>query len=179
MLRMEFTEQEREALHYERFHHPDPAVQRKMEVLHLKSLGLPHHEIVRITHLCPNTIRSYFRQYQEGGMERLKEDRRHRHQSELVAHQPTLETYFREHPPATVAEATQKIAELTGIHRKPTQVRKFLRGMGMAPRKVAAIPAKADARAQETFKKTIWSRGSAKPGPVDERSTSLMRPTLC
>jgi len=179
MWRMELTEQERQALHSERFHHPDPGVQRKMEVLHLKSLGLPHHEIVRITHLCPNTIRSYFRQYQEGGIERLKQDRWHRHQSELVAHQPTLEAYFREHPPATVAQAAQKIAELTGIHRKPTQVRKFLRGMGMAPRKVAAIPAKADAQAQETFKKTSWSRSSAKPRPVDEPSTSLMRPTLC
>ena len=155
MLRMEFTQEERKALQYERFHHPNPAVQRKMEVLYLKSAGLPHHQIAELTELSPTTIRWYFRQYQEGGIERLKEDRRYRHQSELVAHQTTLEAYFREHPPATVAEAAGKIEELTGIRRKPTQVRKFLRRMGMAPRKVGAIPAKADEEAQETFKKKL------------------------
>lgn len=158
MLRMEFTVQEIQALHYERFHHPDPAVQGKMEAVYFKSQGLPHHQIAELTQLCPNTIRSYFQQYLEGGIERLKEDRRYRHQSELLAHQATVEAYFRQHPPATVAEAAEKIAELTGIRRGPTQVRKFLRGIGMAPRKVAAIPAKADPQAQETFKKRFWSR---------------------
>jgi transposase len=56
------------------------------------------------------------------------------------------------HPPATVAEAAAKISALTGITRKPTQVRHFLKQLGMAPRKVAAIPAKADVDAQAQFK---------------------------
>ena len=42
-------------------------------------------------------------------------------------YRPTLEGYFRQHPPATVAEAAAKIAELTGIVRQRTQVRQFLR----------------------------------------------------
>jgi hypothetical protein len=29
----------------------------------------------------------------------------------------------------------------------------------MKPRKVGMLPAKADVEAQETFKKTVWSRG--------------------
>ena len=57
-----------------------------------------------------------------------------------------------QHPPATVAEAGAKITALTGIERKPTQVRQFLKRLGMAPRKVAAIPAKADVQAQQEFK---------------------------
>lgn len=60
-----------------------------------------------------------------------------------------------QHPPATVAEAAAKITELTGIARKPTQVRRFLKRLGMAPRKVAAIPAKADVQAQQEFKVQI------------------------
>jgi transposase len=158
MLQLEFTAQEQEALDYERFHHPDPAVQRKMEVLSLKSHGLPHEEIARLSGVCENTMRSYFHQYQEGGIERLKEDRRYRHQSELEVHRPTLEAYFREHPPASVGEAGVKIEELTGIRRQPTQVRQFLHRMGMSPRKLAAIPAKADAQVQTDFKKTFWSQ---------------------
>ena len=60
-----------------------------------------------------------------------------------------------QHPPATVAEAAEKIAELTGVRRKPTQVRQFLKRLGMAPRKVAAIPAKVDVAVQKEFKENI------------------------
>jgi transposase len=58
-----------------------------------------------------------------------------------------------------VAEAAAKIAELTGIVRKPTQVRQFLQALGMKLRKVGMIPAKADVEAQEAFKKKVWSHG--------------------
>jgi hypothetical protein len=58
--------------------------------------------------------------------------------NELMAHQDTLKV-FSKHPPATVAAAAATITELTGISRKPTQVRQFLKQMGMAPRKVAAM----------------------------------------
>jgi transposase len=41
---------------------------------------------------------------------------------------------------------------LTGIKRGPTQTREFLKKLGMKPRKVGQIPAKADVKEQETFK---------------------------
>jgi len=44
-------------------------------------------------------------------------------QSELEAHTPTVEDYFRQHPPASIKEATAKIEQLTGIRCSPTQVR--------------------------------------------------------
>lgn len=56
-----------------------------------------------------------------------------------------------QYPPVTAAEAGEKIAELTGIRRKPSQVRSFLKRMGMKPRRMAAIPAKADVKAQQKF----------------------------
>jgi hypothetical protein len=37
-----------EQLHYERFHHPHPRGQQKIEVLYLKSQGYPHQEITRL-----------------------------------------------------------------------------------------------------------------------------------
>jgi hypothetical protein len=88
-----------------------------------------------------------------GGIEELKCLDHYRPQSELHVHRPTLEAYFQQHPPATVPEATAKIEALTGIARKPTQVRHFLRSLGLKPLKVGMIPAKADVEAQETFKK--------------------------
>jgi transposase len=54
-------------------------------------------------------------------------------------------------PPPTVAHAAAEIKRLTGIERKPSQVRKFLKQLGMKPRKMGALPAKADPEVQQKF----------------------------
>jgi len=53
MITIEFTPEEIEALEYERYHHPDPKVQKRMEVLYLKSQGLTHKEICRLCRISP------------------------------------------------------------------------------------------------------------------------------
>jgi transposase len=152
MIHIEFTAQEKEALNYERYHHPHPHVQRKMEALWLKSQGLSHEDICRLTGISPNTLRSYLRDYQTGGIDKLKEVNFYQPQSALEEHRDTLEDYFRKHPPATIKEAAAKIKELTGIERKESQVRAFLNKLGMKCRKVGMLPAKADPDKQAAFK---------------------------
>jgi hypothetical protein len=53
MIKLEFTEAEQQSLHYERYHHPHPRVQRKMEAAWLKSQGVAHGEISRLTGIIP------------------------------------------------------------------------------------------------------------------------------
>ncbi len=102
MVQLEFTAEERQRLHYERDHHPHPRVQRKMEALWLKSHGIAHREISRLTQISSTTLTSDLRAYQEGGIEALKTLNFHRPESDLKAHQATLEAYFREtRPPAS------------------------------------------------------------------------------
>jgi transposase len=153
MIKLIFTNEDIQQLHYERFHHPHPRVQRKMEALYLKSKGYPHWEICQLIQVSEPTLLSYFRDYQKGGIAQLKELTFYRPQSQLNQHQESLETYFREHPPKTLAQATAKIAELTGIVRSREQVRQFLKSMGMNCRRVGVLPAKADVVAQEEFLK--------------------------
>lgn len=153
MINLEFTEAQAKALNTERYHHPHPRVQRKMEALWLKSQGLRHKEICRLTGVSATTLTEYLRTYQEGGLEALKAMHFYRPQSELEAHRGTLEAYFREHPPATAKEAMAKIEALTGVRRSPDRVRAFLKHLGMDCRKVGMIPAKADREKQEAFKK--------------------------
>jgi transposase len=160
MIRIEFTEEAIDELRHERFRHPHPRVQRKMEALLLKSDGLPHQQITRILGVSENTLRQYLREYDEGGVERLKELRFHKPQSELAEYRQSLETYFEEHPPATVNEASAKIEEITGIRRGPTQVRNFLNSLDLRPRKVGMIPAKADVEQQDRFKKRAGAPAS-------------------
>ena len=157
MIRIEFSDDEIEQLRRERFSHPHPRVQRKIEALLLKSEGLPHKQITRILGISENTFRQYLREYLDGGLQRLQEIRFHQPESEMVAHRESLEAYFEKHPPATVNEAASKIEELTGIRRGPTQVRRFLNSLGLRPRKVGMIPAKADLEEQERFKKKSWN----------------------
>lgn len=155
MIEFDFSPADIAALQHERYHHPHPRVQRKMEALYLKSQELPHHQIAHLTGICENTLRGYFREYAQGGIERLKQVGFHQPQSALKTHQTSLEAYFREHPPATINEAVQKIEELTGVQRSPTQVRRFLHAMGLKRRKVGMVPAQAadevHQKLQETF----------------------------
>jgi transposase len=155
MIRLEFTEKEIATLNYERFHHPHPRVQRKMEVLYLKSQGLAHQEICRLTRISGAASCTYLHDYQQGGIERLKTVKFYRPQSELGAHTQSLEAYFQKHPPQSVKEAGAKIEELTGIKRSPTQVRQFLSHLGLKRRKVGVLPAKANLQQQEDFKKSL------------------------
>ena len=152
MLKLEFSPEEIAALYHWRFHHLHPHVQLKMEVVYLRSQQLESKQIQRMCGISKATFYRYLHDYQAGGVEKLKELNFHRQESTLVEHQRRLEDYFRVHPPASVAEATAKIEKLTGIKRGPTQTRKFLKAMGMKPRKVGQIPAKADVKAQEEFK---------------------------
>jgi len=154
MIKLGFTEAEKQMLNYERYHHPHPRVQRKMEALWLKSQKVAHSEISRLTGISSTTLTSYLREYQKGGIEALKTVRFHRPQSELSKHRGTLEAYFREHPPASTKQAMATIETLTGVRRSPNRVRLFLKHIGLKFRKVGMIPAKADVEVQETFKTT-------------------------
>jgi transposase len=155
---LELSEAERRELHYERFHHPHPRVQLKMEVAWLKSQGLTHEETARLAGVDVRTVQVYLNEYEGGGIARLKEVRFYRPQSELTAHQETIETHLREHPPASINEAVAVIEKLTGIKRSPTQVRQFLESLGMKRLKTGVLPSKGDPDKQEAFKKKRWSR---------------------
>src|SRR5215470_17100834 len=104
-----FTPEDMEELNYERYRHPIPLVQRRMEALWLKSHGLPHSQIAQLVNITENTLRDYFQLYVEGGVERLKEVAIQRPESALQEHHASLEAYFRAHPPATINEAQNKI----------------------------------------------------------------------
>jgi transposase len=126
-IQLEFTAESQESLNYERYHHPAPLVQRRMEVLWLKSHNLPHALIATLGGVSENTMREYFRLYAEGGLDKLKEVNFYRPESELQSHLSSLEAYFQANPPATVKEAQSEIESLTGIKRSESQVREFLK----------------------------------------------------
>jgi transposase len=158
MIKLSFSPADIAAFNEERYHHPHPHVQRKMEALWLKSQGLPHQEICRLSDISGDTLRRYLRAYQAGGLERLRELPFYHPTSELAAHRASIEAEFRAHPPASIKEAQARIETLTGIRRSENRVREYLQSIGIQRYKIGLIPAKADVEAQATFKKKRWNR---------------------
>ncbi len=177
MTRLEFTEEGKQALNYERYHHPHPRVQRKMEALWLKSQGESHQRIAQLTGVTVNAVTQYLKDYKDGGIERLKEIRFRRPASELTGYQQTLEEYFKVHPPASIKEAMDKIEKLTGLKRSEPRIKKFFDRLGLKRRKVGMVPSKADPDKQEAFKKNSWNLGLRKLKPEKGPSFLWMPPT--
>jgi len=124
---LEFTPEIIDQLNYERYHYLVPMVQRRMEVLWLKSHNLPHAQIAKLGGVSENTMRDYFQLYKEGGIEKLKELNIYHQVGDLEIHIKSLEAHFRENPPATIKEAQSEIEAITGIKRSESRVREFLK----------------------------------------------------
>lgn len=153
MIKINFTENEIKQLRYERYHHTQKRVQRKMEALLLKSQNIAHDKISKLTGVCPNTLRTYFQEYQQGSIDKLKEINFYQPKSDLNQYRKSLEEHFRQNPVASVNEAMSQIYDLTGIKRSPTRVREFLKSLGIKRRKIGMMPSKADPDRQDSFKK--------------------------
>jgi hypothetical protein len=164
MRQLAFSEADKQALHYERYPHPHPRVQQRMEALGRKSQGVPHYQIAPLGASSANPLRSYLKLDQTGGVEALKQLNFQCPQSALSAYRDPLATPVREHPPQTINEAGAMRETLTGIRRRPTQVRLFLTPLGLHRRKVGFLPAKGDPDVQEEEQKKV--------GATLRRSTS-------
>ena len=157
MIKMTCTAAEIAALRHWRFHQPDPRGQMRLEALYWRRHGVPNRDILRWCGISKASFHRDRTAYVTGGIEQLKH-REPRPLRRALHHQrQPIEADFQPRPPATVAEAAARIEALTGMARQPTQVRQFLQALGMQPRTVGMIPAKADVAAPEAFKKTMWS----------------------
>jgi len=127
MRRFTFTAEDLDAIRHQRYHHPHPRVQQKMEVLWLKSQGLTHEAIARLADISRRSVQRYLDGFADGGLERIRRLPWKGKANELAAHQASLEDYFLEHPPRSTREAQAAIERETGVRRGLTQVRTFLK----------------------------------------------------
>jgi transposase len=158
MIQIKFSEEDITIIRHERFHHPHPHVMRKMEVLFLKSSGLSHTKICQMSGVSPNTIRAYFKEYLEGGLEKIKEINFYRPQSVLSSYSSSIESYLKSHPPQSISQAVAMIEQLTGIKRGITQTRSFLKSLGFSFRKVGSIPSKAMTEEKKLNSENFWTK---------------------
>jgi transposase len=116
-----------DAIRHDRYYHPHPRVQQKMEVLWLKSKGFTHEEIAEVADVSRRTVQRYLDEYLAGGLERLRRLPWRGPAGALAAHRAALQDYFLENPPRSTREAQAVIEHQTGVSRGLTQVRAFLK----------------------------------------------------
>jgi transposase len=158
MIQIKFRDEDIKIFQYARFHHPHPHVMLKMEVLFLKSLGLSHTMICLICGVSPNTMRAYFKEYIEGGIEKIKELNFYRPQSLLATYSSSIESHLKSNPPVSISQAVAMIEQLTGIKRGITQTRSFLKSLGFSFRKVGSIPSKAMTEEKKLNNENFWTK---------------------
>jgi transposase len=152
MRHLTFSVAELRAIARERYHHPDPRVQRKMTVLWLKHQGLPHQDIARLASVSRRSVQRYLAEFLQGSLPRIRQANWVSPHSVLEQHHQSLEEHFRQHPPHSVKQARQVIEQHTGVRRGLTQVRRFLHRLGLSTRKVAAVPLPPKSTPQEHAK---------------------------
>jgi transposase len=136
-----FSDEDLKAIEYDRYHDPHLLVQRKMEVLWLKSKGLPHQQIADVAGVSLRTVQRYLDEYLEGGLALVRRCKWRGPKTVLLHHEQSIQEYFWDHPPRNTKEAAKVIEEQTGVRRGLTQVRAFLKThLGLRYRKVSAIP---------------------------------------
>lgn len=140
-LRIHLTEIEQRIVVNERESYSDPCVRRRLWVLWLLHCGTTREKAAKIVGVARSTVERYVAEFREGGLDGLrKRGPRYKPTSELAAYADVIRQSFEKQPARTIAEACQRVSELTGVVRKPTQVRRFLKGLGLKWQRVRAIP---------------------------------------
>src|SRR5438128_1102529 len=111
----------------DRYHHPVPLVQKRMEVVWLYHHGQTQAACAAPAGVSHRSAQRYLDAYRDGGLAGLRRVEWRGPQGKLAAHAATLEDYFLQNPPHTAAEARAAIEQLTGLRRGLTQVRRFLK----------------------------------------------------
>src|SRR5947199_9347031 len=138
--RVHLTEDQQRIVNEERVAHPNLRVREKMLVLWLLHCGATREKAAEVTRVSRATVQRYVAAFRAGGLDGLRQHNPHRPLSEMAAYRDLIYASFEKQPARTVAEACDRIFQLTGLRRGPSQVRKFLMDLGVNFLRVRMIP---------------------------------------
>jgi transposase len=111
-----------------------------MLVLWLLHCGTTRQKAADIVGLGRATVHRYLVAFRQGGLDGLRRCHRHGPVSAMAAYREVIRESFEKQPARTMAAACERIFQLTGLRRGPSQVRKFLKDMGLKFHRVRPIP---------------------------------------
>ena len=138
--RVQLTEEEQRIVNEERCCHPNLRIREKMLVIWLLHTGLTREQAAKGASVSRATVQRYVAAFRQGGLDGLRQWNPNRPVSEMAAYRDLIRESFEKQPACTVAEAGERIFQLTGLRRSPSQVRTFVKDMGLKFQRVRAIP---------------------------------------
>jgi transposase len=138
--RVQLNDEEQRVVNEERSSHPHPRVREKMLVLWLLHCGLTRQKAAAVAGVGRATVQRYLAAFRDGGLDGLRRWDVKGPASELAAYRDLIRESFEKAPVGTIAEACERLYQLTGLRRGPTQVRKFLRDLGLKWQRARPIP---------------------------------------
>lgn len=158
--RVQLSADEQQVVWDHRDHHADPLVRQRMWALWLLHCGQTREKTAEILGVSRATVQRCVSAYRTGGLPELARRGVSATASEWTPFDELLKAEFTERPARSVAEAGERIKALTGLERRPSQVRYHLRRLGLEYRRMRAIPAPP----KKSWKNTLPSRPcSSKP----------------
>jgi transposase len=137
---IQLPESEQAIVASERDSHPDLHVRRKMLVLWSVHSRLTHQQAARVAGVGRATVQRYLAAYRAEGLDGLRRWNVVGPTSALANYTDTIKTSLNETPVRTVAEAADRIKQLTGLSRGLTQTRAFLKDLGFRWQRTRAVP---------------------------------------
>ena len=144
------SEVERTVVESERDRHPDPRVRKKMLVLWSITEELTQDQTARIAGVGRATVNRYLAAYRTGGLDGLRRFAVVGPVSALAEHAGPIRASLEQSPVRTVAEASDRIRQITGLSRGPSQTRAFLKGLGFGWNRTRALPVPPKKRSPNT-----------------------------
>jgi transposase len=151
MLTLDISEADIQSANYERIHNPVLSIRKRMDAVYWTSQGLSRGDISKKSGVHRNSVRTYIKLYNKGGLDALRSFHYKGSESVLSPHRVTLAAYFKSHPPRSCKEAAARIKELTQTEIGLSETRRFMHQMGMKPIKTGHVPANADPVKQQSF----------------------------
>jgi transposase len=152
MIRLELSLQDLEDID-EALDDPENGEREKLKllVIRMHHQGAEHGFIASCLRLSANTVTNYLKEYQGGGLPAVLENRYYRPASSLKPFWQCIKCSFTVAPVANGKDAVARIEALSGVRLSESQARRVMKRMGMALRKVAPVPGKADPQLQFEF----------------------------
>jgi transposase len=139
-LRVELTEEQQRVVNEERISHPNERIRERMLVLWLLYNGVTRQKAAEMVGVGRATVQRFVAAFRDGGLDGLRRWDLNRPESEMAAFRESIRESFERQPVRTVAEACARIFQLTGLRRGPSQVRKFLKDLGLKFQRVRMVP---------------------------------------
>jgi transposase len=138
--RVQLSEEQQVIVKEEQHSHPSVQIRRRMLVLWALHCGLTREKAAELAGIGLATVARVVVAFRDRGLDGVRQWNVKGPTSELAAYRDLIRASFEKEPVCTVAQAADRIEKLTGLRRNLTQVRKFLKGLGMKWQCIRTIP---------------------------------------